>query len=216
MAFATLAELPVLGGTICLPRAGVWHADLEVDADAASTGAVTLVAGSMTLRGTAFRTGVFTARAGVRVVGGAASLGKTAPAKAYRGVPVSIVARDIVGDVGEALAASSDASLLTSELPAWVRLQQKASEQLGHLVDHFGVGWRVLVDGSVWLGTDTWPAGDLGTGALLREWPEQARAEYAVDDFTLLPATTLGGRQVDYVEHSVTPDGLRTRVWYVE
>lgn len=217
MGFATVNDLDILAGTVCLPRAGVWHADLEADASDATAlvGAVTVVIGSLTLKGTAFRSGAFVERAAVRVVGGAAGFAKSLAPKGYRAPTVQIVAKDILGDAGEALSSTVDAALVATQLPAWVRMAARASEQFGRLVDHLGVGWRVLADGTVWFGAETWPTATLDDTGLLREWPEQARAEYAVDDFSLLPATTLGGRQVDYVEHAIVPDELRTRVWYV-
>ncbi len=216
MPFSTLNDLPVLSGLVALPRAGAWHADLVVDAPDASQlqGAVTLVVGKLELHGVARRSGAFVQRASIRVVGGAGGLATELEPKGYRSPSVSVILGDIVGDAGEALSPTVDGSLLASVMPAWVRVRGSAGTALSTLADALHVGWRVLLDGTVWLGAEAWPAADVGQYDVLDERPEQARAELGTDSPALLPGTTLEGRRVSYVEHVFDASSIRTRYWW--
>lgn len=213
MPLATLNGAAVLSAHVVLPRVGVWTAELDVDGDA-SSGAVTLVLGALTLRGTVVRSGSWRGSAQVRVVGGAGRLGAVVPAKAFRLTPLRIPVADTLGAAGEALASSADASLLAAQVPHWVRTAGTASEALTALADAMDASWRVLTDGTVWVGADSYPAANVAAYEVLEESPELARAVLGVDSPDLLPGTTLEVRRVDAVEHVIEPGRVRSIVWW--
>jgi len=72
--------------------------------------------------------------------------------------------------------------------------------------------WRVLPDGTVWLGLESWPAVHMPDVDLLSEDPRAHTAVSGTDSPTLLPGTLFLGRRVSMVEHQVQPESVRTLV----
>lgn len=221
MAFATLNGTPVFEGVICIPRVGAWTADLAVDRDTAVTGACTLaIDGGLTLHGTADRTGVWLATARLQVVGGGGGLGRTSRPQHYRHTTLRAVLGDLLATAGENLAASADSVTLALSFPGWATIGQPIGRMIAALLEDsrlsVDTAWRVLPDGTVWVGQETWP--DSGLADVidyqdLAEAPEDGTVELGVEAPRLLPGTTLGGRRVSYVEHRLTGDRARTALW---
>lgn len=221
MAFATLNGAPVFHGTICIPRVGAWTADLAVDKQEAIAGACQLVIdGGLTLVGTADRTGVWQDTARVNLVAGANGLRKVAKARHYRRTTLKLVLQDLLAAAGERLSATADAGTLGLTFPAWVTCAQPIGAMVAALLEDTRIpaatAWRMLPDGTLWVGTETWP--DSGLVNLtdyqdLAEAPEEATVELGVEAPRLLPGTLLGGRRVSYVVHRIDGSGARTSVW---
>jgi hypothetical protein len=221
VAFATLNGIPVFHGTICIPRVGAWSGDLAVDKQEAITGACTLaIDGGLTLVGTAARSGVWLDTARLRVVAGAGGLGKTARPQHYRQTTMRVVLQDLLATAGERLSATADASTLALTFPAWTTIAQPIGRMIAALLGDTRLGpataWRVLADGRLWVGQETWP--DSGLANLtdyqdLAESPEEGIVELGVEAPRLLPGTVLGGRRVSYVEHRIDGNGARTCFW---
>jgi hypothetical protein len=75
--------------------------------------------------------------------------------------------------------------------------------------------WRVLSDGSVWMGTESWPSAKLPDGAdVLERFPSELRVELGVQTPTLMPGVNLDGvGKVAAVDHWVEHDQVRTDAW---
>src|SRR6185369_6195049 len=104
------------------------------------------------------RTGAFADTGYVRVVAGKDGLGKTAKPKHYDDPSIRIVLADLVATAGEAVAGSADTSMLSRHLTAWTT----TSRPVGNVIDLLlrqaqGSSWRMLADGTVWVGSETWP-----------------------------------------------------------
>src|SRR5689334_13702722 len=154
----TVNDLPVLEGSVRLPRIGVWHADLKLDAHTLPTGALTLAHEDkrLLLKGTLVRGKVEHDTAWVRIAGGAGGLSKMPSAKFYEQVPLRLPLSDLLREAGETLASSSDSGLLQTPLPAWTRFQATASFALHALLAQANCAWRILPQGVVWVGKDAW------------------------------------------------------------
>jgi hypothetical protein len=77
--------------------------------------------------------------------------------------------------------------------------------------------WRVLPDGSIWMGVETWPDSGLLEGddyQIISEDPMRAEAVLGVESPVIMPGTLLGGRRVSYVEHRLNSPETRTIVWF--
>ena len=212
MAHSTLSGLPLLSGTVTLPRQGVWHADLELDAAEAPIGSVLLQIGSaLSLRGTVVRSGIFAGQVRVWVVGGAGGLGRQLEPKWYLGAPRRLPLVDLLEGAGERLSATTDAALLDEVLtPGWTRLRGTAAEALARLLEGTGAGWRMLPDGSLWAGAETWPtAQGMADLVVLEEDRSRGRLVLATEAPTLLPGQTLRGDRVSDVEITIEPERLR-------
>jgi hypothetical protein len=221
MALANVNGADVLVGRIYLPRVGVWHADLALDTEDTSnlTGAVTLDigGGQLTLVGTAYRVGAAFHTVTIRMLGGAGGLSTVIPPKYYQGVPLSLPLQDILTAAGETLSPTTDPVALQTLLMQWTRLQGKASDCLDALIESASnsdeIGWRVLPDGTVFVGPETWPPVTIDYD-LLSDDENLACAELGVETPTLIPGTLLAGRQVSFVEHAIEPKRTRTIVWF--
>jgi hypothetical protein len=220
MALLTVNGLAILdGSSLYFPRVGAWHAELRVDTPDAIGPAceISIADGKLVLEGTADRGGVFVDTGFVRVVAGKNGLGTTARPKHYDDPSIRIVLADLVATAGETLASSADASMLARHLTAWTT----TARPVGNVVDLLlrqaaGSSWRMLADGTLWVGAETWP--DSGLSAddfqILAELPSDGTAELGMEAPTLMAGVALAGRRVSAVEHRIDAGGVRATVWF--
>lgn len=215
MSIYTVNGLPILHARICMPRRGVWHGLVSVQAEAVDglEAAVELGLGDVTLTGMARRSGAHVGRVELLVVGGAGGLSTELQGRYYVDAQARLPVGDILDETGETLSTTVDATALEPVLARWTRRRGPAGVSLGELAKALGVGWRVLGDGTVWLGAETWPELELEHD-VIAEWPAHDSAELAVDALTLTPGVVHRERRVSYVQHLVQAAQLRTTVWY--
>lgn len=212
MAHSLLNSSPILHGVVTLPRQGVWHADLVLEAATAPTGPVVLQVGaSLRLRGVVERSGIFAGQVRARVVGGAGLLGTELAPRWYEGAPRELPLRDLVEEAGERLSSTCDPGLLGEVLtPGWTRLRGTAAAALARLLEGTGASWRLLPDGSLWAGPETWPvAQGMADLVVLEEDRARGRLVLATEAPQLLPGQTLRGDRVSDVEITIEPEQLR-------
>jgi len=214
MAYCTLNGIPVLRGSLVLPRIGRWHADLVVDSPAALAGPVTLAFadGALKFDGTIFRGDVSQQSFHCRIVAGANGLAKEVPAKFYTGVPLRLPLGDILKEVGEKLSVSADEGVLARLLPKWSRTKGPAAHALAELADLGEASWRFMPNGSLWLGREGWLEIDF-PHQVLRSDPADDRFEIASDLPLLRPGVVFGGRRISAVIHTFGPERVRTEAW---
>ena len=209
----------VYEGVIHLPRMGVWHADLELEAPSVTaplSGKVTVtLAQSLNFAGTLGPNGI-TQRGTVRarIFGGGGGLSTVMAPKGYRSVPMRIPLLDLLQSAGEILSNTADPSILTTQLPFWIRMQQTAGMALSSLLQVTGSGWRVLPDGTIWCGTDTWPPAAPMDIQLLQFEPDLNRYEFVSDLPSVLPGQTLNGQRVSTVVHYLSAERLRGQIFF--
>jgi hypothetical protein len=211
-------------------RIGAWHFDLLVDQPDALTGQVRIiidtddqaagiVAGQVFI-GTAVRSGSFVDTAHVRVVAGAGGLGTSATPRHYNGVSVAVVLGDLLAAAGETLSATADQAVLSTGLDAWTTTAAPIGTLIGLLLAAAapGASWRMLPDGTLWVGTDTFP--DAGVDSLLyqirEDAAEQGTMRILVDAPIPLVGTTFEGRKVSATEAHAGQlgEGVTMTVWF--
>jgi hypothetical protein len=206
----TLGDVPVLAGTITLPLAGRWIAELVLDTPAVVAGTQTLATADGAIRavGTVRRGGGYAERGHVSLVGGADGLARPLGHRFYRDFPARVVATDLLRECGESLSPAS-AAVLDRTLPAWARRAGTASDALEALCAALGATWRVDLAGRVWIGPETWPAFALAAEPT-EEDPAAETITLALDTppAGLVPGVALGGRRVVGVTHTL---GARAR-----
>ncbi len=219
MSLVTLAGDAVLSGTVTRPLAGAWLARLEVDTVAEPLGPMTLSLGGTLLVGTISQASVYAKRVQCVLVGGAGGLATVLPATFYRGVTLRTALSATLTAAGETLSTTSDAAVTGHALNAWARPQGTTAQCLDSLVAKVpGSTWRVLADGTVWVGRIAWPTKTLTFEALSETLAENGldlRAELGTADFSLDAGSSLLGRKVKRVLHTITPETIRTEVTYV-
>jgi len=212
-----------LSARISFPRKGAWQADLQLDTDEAPAGAVRINIddGKTVLAGTVQRAGSWVGTVSARVVGGAGGLSKTATPRHYTAPSVGVVLADLLHQAGEARAASSDQSVLVRRLDAWtttaIPIGQAISLLLKTAVGTGEATWRVLADGTVWVGVETWPDAGLTEDVdyqTMAEEPNSITAHLGVETPLVFPGTTLGGRKVSYVDVTLGSPATRVDVWF--
>lgn len=210
----------ILRATVHLPLSGVWSADLEVDTDEDITGACTLeVDAAAWLSGTIVEGAVSHGLWRGRIVGGAAGLRGTLSPKAYRDATLADVLGDALSESGEALSGTSSALAVAARL--WHRTEGAAARTVAAVAAAAGYGWRVLADGSVWLGAESWPDATAADVTLVDRDPSQRRWVLGGDVISLSPGTLLQVRddtadvfvRVGPVRLDLAPDAFTATVW---
>lgn len=149
------------------------------------------------------------------LVGGAGKLLNAVPARDHivgpTSLPAGLVARSIVDAAGEKLSRGVEVALDSLQLPRWTRISSTARDALDLLVDRLGLGWRVMLDGTIWVGAETWPAVN-GVAFYTDQDPDDGLVMYASDGARLLPGTTIDGVRALAVEYTITPGSIRAQV----
>jgi hypothetical protein len=150
---------------------------------------------------------------------GAAGLRTLVTAQSYASAPVSLIVGDILNAAGEKLAASS---MSLAARFAWTRfgVDVSAGAALQAVVDELGAVWRALPDGTIWIGTETWPPWTVTNFDVTDVQPEDGRLELVTDTPTLLPGMSLPsgdtftGGNVGRVLYRIASDAIRVEVFF--
>lgn len=203
-------------GAIDIPRIGLWRADLRVLAQEPLRGRAEIaIAGAGALRGTVYQASLYRDSVPMRVVGGAGGLGRLIGPRYYDRVNVNAVLGDICKASGERLSPLVAPAILSRRLDRWMMPATNCAAALTRLLEVLGIeAWRILADGTLWLGGETWPASKVEY-ELVAEDPERALADLFIPAGPLLgPGVTLEGRKVSRVRWVWGSERVRTFVWF--
>jgi hypothetical protein len=198
------------------PRVGVWTAALSCLDGAAdlSQGLEIRIADSVAWRGVVRSSGVHNGVRSIAAVGGKGGLSTVLEPKSYQGVPLRIPLADIVAGAGETLSPACDAGLLGIMLRRWSRIRQSAAFSLAALLDAVGgPAWRILPDGTLWVGTESW-AEVTAPYIISSAEPHQDVATLVSERPDIHPGQSVGGRHIASAEHRIDRRTLVTRVWF--
>ncbi len=197
-----------------MPALGVWTAVMRIDADVhlpTSARAVTLDLEGQTFVGTVRRQAVFAGVLDAMIVAGAGGFRTTAlAAKKYQAVPLSIPLRDVLDGAGELLSSTSSSGILQTFLPYWARLSGRAAAAFAELLDVAGATWRVLPDGTVWVGVEETVETALVAGEIiLEEHGAMGARPISIDAAHVLPGHTLNGTRVGSIKYHISSGSFR-------
>lgn len=203
-------------GKVEMPRTGRWLADLVTDGETIPTGRATITLSSVDMPGKILTGELVNGMLHLRVVAGAGGLGKMARPKHYKAPTVRHVLLDLLADAGEQLSGASSTDVINVSLPHWTTLQAPTGALIQALCDVIGDGcnWRVLFDGTLWLGRETWPACP-ADARIISQSSFNASAEVGTSTMGIWPGTTLEGRQIDHVVHHLDGQTPRSSVYFV-
>ncbi len=196
---------------IVMPRSGAWTATVQLDAEAKLPKSLALTYKDQTWTCALVEGGVYGGRYLARLVGGANGLRTKLPAKWYRDVSVRAILADLARESGETFSSTILAGVLERILPTWTRQEGSTGGAIGELAAALEMTWRVLRDGTVWIGAETWPEAT-GQFVVTDERPQNGRITVAPEAAFLIPGTTFRGKKVTEVEYSIKADSIRANV----
>jgi len=199
----------VLSADVVMPLIGAWHARASVGHNEVISGAVEFDLERQALSGTVTRSGLNSGRLELAIVGGAGGLSTEVKAKHYNAPTAGQVLADLMRLSGETLATSVAAGLLGTDLPSWHRPAAPVSHCLTLLTDELGVNWRVLGDGTIWIGEETWPEESAAHTLIDESWTDGVLT-VAMAPPVLRPGVTFRGQRIEQVTHWLASGELRT------
>jgi hypothetical protein len=196
------------------PRTGIWLGDLTVNGITVPSGKITATFAGVRMPCAIVRSELVAGRVQLRIVGGAGGFSNRARPKHYHRPVIRHVLNDLCRDAGEALSGSADLDILNTSFEAWTTAGIPGGAIIAALCEVAGdaVNWRVLADGTLWIGPESWPESDADYRSLSSDGPN-ASTEIGTDIPDVWPGQTLNGRHIDYVVHDL--DENRTRILYV-
>ena len=206
MTAPTVNGLPLLECVITRPRERGWTAQLDSEGTAELAGKVTIVLDGRTFVATVSRSKVEHGRVRSFAVGGAGGLSKDLDARAYASASLAVPIADVMRETGETLAGASPALTLT--VATWQRVKGPASAALKQIAEKAGRVWRVLADGTVWIGVESWSETTAKPVELDTDWSD-GTATFA-DGIDLDPGTTYQGHRIEQVVHTYRGKGTIT------
>lgn len=229
MAIVTVNGLIAYDAQMFTPRFGAWQIDTRIDDPNVPSGQVRVVidtdaqalaiTAGRVLLGTVTRAGPFIGASQVRVVAGAGGLGLVARPKHYESPTLGIVLGDLLADAGETLSITADRGILGTQLPSWTT----GARPVGSVIrDLFAVAspasaWRMLDDGTVWVGTDAFADSgiDPSTYQLADRSAEENSLTIETDGPIPLIGKTFEGGKVNCVQDDIPHVGrVGARIWF--
>lgn len=201
---------------IVLPRRGAWTADVEhIDTSTAVVGArCSLAFGSQTFVGTVVRVQANQAPGyDTRIVGGAGRLSTILPNAQFKSPTLQNVLDAAIRDGGETL--STTASSLTTQVNFWERSSRTLGQELDAISAAAGREWKVLLDGTIWIGSPGWEDTGLDPDSyqVLESHADTGIRIVAAEDPLILTGQTFESIRVGQVIHRVTAEATRTEVF---
>ncbi|MGL4442657.1 MAG: hypothetical protein ACRCU1_03460 [Alsobacter sp.] len=212
MSTGTINGLSILRGRVTLRLVGAWDAELYISGTdtAQVTGPVVLELGGVPMVGFATAGKDDGGRVTVRVVGGAGGLSAAVGPQGYRKPTRREVLSSALAIGGETLSFLSDGTV-DGLLDHWSRRAGTVAEAVRLVAEHAGAHWRVLLDGTVWVGTEAWlPVEPEHT--VEDQSPTNDRVTVTVESASILPGTTFLGLQVSAVRYELGSKKLRAIV----
>lgn len=200
---------------LTMPRRGVWVAEVSLTADTALREGkqVELELAGRTWRGTVDRAKAAFGSSVARILGGGGKLAQLAKPAHYSDVTVGIVLQDLLAAAGETRAATADNALLQRHLDHWTVTELPLGRQISRLVDEFEATWRVLRDGTLWVGFERWPK-TTGSGQLLQVDPLNDSQKLAIETPDFLPGEDFEGNHIEYVQVDLLAGAFRATLWH--
>lgn len=220
MSVVTLGDLPVIDLRLSLPLKGRWHASVVAFApeQPPPSRLLDLVIKSedveqLRATGTPAKSENPLDTIVVELVAGADGLKKQATPRSYRSTTAQTVLNDLVSDSGEKLSSTIDVGLLQTSIERWSTIGRNVGACIEILSQQLGVGWRFLLDGSLWLGKEAWPS--VSPSADVSQYdPLRTAVELASEDVLVLPGQTFQQRQVNYAQVDMLNGALRERLFF--
>jgi hypothetical protein len=228
MALVTLGGFDVIEADLQIPRYGVWTVDAVVDSkDATQLQPGAQVAlqvngpnGSLTMKCTPLpsRSAVFLDTIRLRLAAGAAGMSTIAKPAYYSSGKVTDVVAGLLKTAGETISGTADPTVLAALIQRYTVFGHPVGIAIAALVRAVtpaGTAWRMLADGTFWMGPESWPDSGISASAyvVMDQLPQENRQLLGIDSPIALPGTTIAGAKVSAVHTKIRDDKIRSLLW---
>lgn len=213
MSRVTVNGFSALAAELSMPLHGPWHCDAVVDSPDVVEGAVEIASEGIKFKGYARRVGVFNDTLALRIVGGAGGFGRVLTPKSYLNVTASNVFQDILKAAGETMSVHSSQASTSKFFSAWAYADMHCGIAMTSICSVVGAQWRVLRDGTTWVGAETWKK-VTGENQLKHHDTITGRKTYWVDAPFLSAGEEFDDRRAGFVQYTLAEDGgLTMSTW---
>ena len=207
---------------LLFPYIGNWTAHLTLsESDVIPSGKVTIVCYEKRLPGYVIHSGINQGRVSAFVVGGSGGSQKELEPKYYDYThSVLLPISDMMSESGETLSVTSNNLFQT--MPSWVRKRGDIGDQLNDICDKTKLVWRTLLDGTIFVGTDSFSTAPSFDFDLLEEAPIYTNALLAVRSLGVVPGQKIiikengPALKVGCVEYDISSSMSRAKLWFLE
>jgi len=213
----TFGGKAVSHASVSIPRHGAWHAQVALtELEPVGDTRGTLQFGpNLALTGAIRRGGVADGAAVLLLLGGSGNLNRLSRRQAYRQAPLRLPLTDLLGVAEQPLAESSHQEVLNAHLAHWVLPEAGVGTALALLLSEVQAAtWRMLSDGTLWVGTEGWAQAPAFDYVLTVDQPLENAVRLHSLEPAVLPGQTFRDRRVSYVHHLLQEDHLETTVYW--
>lgn len=202
--------------TIESVRTGAWTIDAKLASETELSGQVTInVDDKLTLLGTVVQAGQWQDVEHVRIVGGAGGLSNAARPAFYSAASLGVILGDLLRQAGETLSPTSDTTTLLRRVTMWTTTASPTGTMIARLLEVAapGVTWRVLFDGTVWVGPEAWKDSDLVEEVdyvVIARDPVKATATVGSETPNVWAGMSFEGQKVARVQHLLGSPATRS------
>lgn len=210
-------EQPIVQCHLMLPKIGAWMAnDVLVDTDQEFNigDSITMNFLDQTFKGTVLDTGVYRGFQQCTIIGGSGKFPDQLESSSYNSIPLGQIVNDIARKTNHTVSTTSDQNLLNHNLVGWNILKMKASLALVKLLESQGAIWRILPDGTLWVGYESYTPLNTNDFLVIEKFPEQARWNVYNEDYLVQPLSFLDGNNIQQVEYYVAADDLQQTLFF--
>lgn len=213
----TINGNPIVECRLTMPKNGAWIMnDLLVDTeDTFSIGdSITAKFLDTTFKGTVLDTGVFQGFQRCTVIGGTGRLPEYLESACYNSIPVGQIVRDIARKTGHQVSTTVDQDVMNANLVGWNILKMQASLALDKVLQVTNSIWRILPDGTLWVGPEKYSTLNADNYLVIEKFPEEARWNIYNEDILLQPLTSLSGNNIQQVDYYISGKELSIFIYF--
>jgi hypothetical protein len=154
------------------------------------------------------------------VVAGHGGLSKLLPVAQFVSPTVGLILQDAVSLCGESLSPTIDPAFLSRPLQSWRRPIRELGRELDAICSELSgdgsIVWRVLPDGTIWLGVNLWVEAVVENYDIMSWGAQDGCVEIGAEDPTVSPGQTFNGvGRIGTVIHQVNAEETRSQMFLV-
>lgn len=207
----------IISINIEIPYHGTWiatncHVDSNVIFNIGDK--VTLNFLDKTMPAIIFETDVYQDYQQCTLVGGTGLMSIELESKNYNSISIGQIVIDIAKQTGNSVSSLCNKELMNIIVPRFSIVKMSASLMLEKLLESYSALWRILPDGSLWVGYEQYPIVDITQYEVLNKFPSDSKWEIYNDKTLLEPLNSLGGINIKETIYLIQDSELKVYLKY--